>query len=429
MNTGIAPMGMAWVGMGFGAYDVFGDPVPMASAIATEVLGDPVAMQGLIYSSFVGVGASIAEATEITGKLYDLKRVGYWPKIKDCPVPGTRKTIKIHEGAEGPGIQFLIRWLTDRNAAYAFLNQLALIEPSDYVRFYLRDSLWYLRVYMAGHAPYFERNRSDLFSHEVKLWFEDPYMYSEIHQSWDVVAGTLPQVSEAMDNYGHVADGFEEITITGHYNWLGLGHMEDVVLSVADGYSMTLSDKLLKDETVTLAVDGSLSTAWTCALYNLAHFIADAPAYTGVTFDTDHIDIAASGYAIITLTGPWPTKKPVKMTATLTPTGTASVQVSTDGGATYADAVTYANIESGVSAVYYLTGSGKVADMKIKFNCPAGSTMLIHALKIERELDCSGADLPVVQPGASKAFTVSCDVTHSTEATIAAEYHPRREAI
>jgi hypothetical protein len=117
------------------------------------------------------------------------------------------------------------------------------------------------------------------------------------------------------------------------------------------------------------------------------------------------------------------------MTATLTPTGTASVQVSTDGGATYADAVTYANIESGVSAVYYLTGSGKVADMKIKFNCPAGSTMLIHALKIERELDCSGADLPVVQPGEAKAFTVSCDVTKSTSATIAAEYHPRREAI
>ena len=55
--------------------------------------------------------------------------------------------------------------------------------------------------------------------------------------------------------------------------------------------------------------------------------------------------------------------------------------------------------------------------------------MLIHALKIERELDCSGADLPVVQPGEAKAFTVSCDVAKSTSATIAAEYHPRREAI
>ncbi len=426
MIAGRAPMGGAWVGLGFGPYDVFGDPVDLASAIATDVLGDPISMMGLVYSSFVGVGATIADSTEITGKLYDLKRIGYWPKIKDYPVPGSRKTIKIHEGAEGPGIQFLVKWLTDRNAAYAFLNQLALITPSDYVRFYLRDSLWYLRVYMAGHAPYFERNRSDLWSHEVKLWFEDPYMYSEIHQEWNVTAGTLPQVSEAMDNYGHVADGFEKITITGHYD--GTNHVEDLVLSVADGYSMTLSDRLLPDEAITLEVDGTLKTSWTADISSMAAIREWTTRYL-VTFDTDHMVVASGGYAIVDLAGPWPTKKPIKMTATLTPTGTASVQVSTDGGATYADAVTYANIKSGVSAVYYLTGSGKAADIKVKFNCPAGSTMLIHALKIERELDCSGADLPVVQPGAAKAFTVSCDVTKSTSATIEAEYHPRREAI
>ncbi len=427
MIAGRAPMGGAWVGLGFGPYDVFGDPVDLASAIATDVLGDPISMMGLVYSSFVGVGATIADSTEITGKLYDLKRIGYWPKIKDYPVPGSRKTIKIHEGAEGPGIQFLVKWLTDRNAAYAFLNQLALITPSDYVRFYLRDSLWYLRVYMAGHAPYFERNRSDLWSHEVKLWFEDPYMYSEIHQEWNVTAGTLPQVSEAMDNYGHVADGFEEITITGHYD--GTNHVEDLVLSVADGYSMTLSDKLLPDEAITLAVDGSLKTSWTADISSMAAIREWTTRYL-VTFDTDHAVIADGGYAIVDLAGPWPTRKiGVKLTANITITGTASIQISSDGGATYTEAVTTVNIVSGQSAVYYLTGSLKVADMKIKFNCPAGSTMLIHALKIERELDCSGADLPVVQPGEAKAFTVSCDVTKSTSATIAAEYHPRREAI
>ena len=342
-------------------------------------------------------------------------------------MPGTRRTIKIHEGAEGPGIQFLVKWLTDSNSAYSFINQLALIVPSDYVRFYHRNSLWYLMVNRAGHAPYFERNRSDLFSHEVKLWFEDPYMYSEIHQEWNVVAGTLPQTSEAMDNYGHVADGFEEITITGHYD--GTNHVEDLVLSVADGHSMTLSNKLLPDEAITLAVDGSLETSWTADISSMAAIREWTTRYL-VTFDTDHAVIAAGGYAIVDLAGPWPTRRiGVKMTATLTITGTASVQISSDGGATYTEAVTTANIVSGQSAVYYLTGSLKVADIKVKFNCPAGSSMLIHALKIERELDCSGADLPVVQPGAAKAFTVSCDVTKSTSATIAAEYHPRREAI
>lgn len=426
MQAGLGCLGYSWAGTDYRQDSGFATPVPMETLVFDWISSNPVQVRTLVFGSFVGIGTTIAEATEITGKLYDLKRIGYWPKIKDYPVPGTRKTIKIHEGAEGPGIQFLVRWLTDRNAAYAFLNQLALIKPSDYVRFYLRDSLWYLRVYMAGHAPYFERNRSDQWTHEVKLWFEDPYMYSEIHQEWNVVAGTLPQTSEAMDNYGHVADGFEEITITGHYS--GGNHVEDLVLAVADGYSMTLSDELLSDEAITLAVDGSLETSWTADLTSLATFQQDAST-SGASFSVDHIAIAASGYAVVDLAGPWPTRKPIKMTATLTPTGTASVQVSTDGGATYADAVTYANIESGSSAIYYLTGSGKVADIKIKFNCPAGSTMLIHALKIERELDCSGADLPVVQPGEAKAFTVSCDTGESTSATIAAEYHPRREAI
>ena len=428
MIAGIAPMGHAWVGLGFGPYDVFGDPVDLASAIATDVLGDPISMMGLVYSSFVGIGPTIAEATEITGKLYDLKRVGYWPKIKDYPVPGSRRTIKVHEGAEGPGIQFLVRWLTDRNAAYAFLNQLAPITPSDYVRFYLRDSLWYLRVYMAGHAPYFERNRSDQWTHEVKLWFEDPYMYSEIHQEWNVVAGTLPQTSEAMDNYGHVADGFESITITGHYD--GTNHVEDLVLSVADGYSMTLSDKLLSDEAITLAVDGSLETSWTADLSSLVLFSRDVYASSGLNFSTNPF-ITSGGYCTIKLSGPWPTKRPVKVTATLDFGGTSSptVEVSTDNGATYTDAVPSIYIKNGVSGVYYLSGSAKAADILIRFAPEAGYAFGFTALKIERELDCSGADLPVVQPGEAKAFTVSCDVAHSTEATIAAEYHPRIETI
>lgn len=428
MNIGVAPMGEAWVGMGFGPTTVFGTPLTMKGRVAKDVLGVPLTMQGLIYASFVGVGTSIADATEITGKLYNLKEFGFWPKRKDNPVPGSRKTIWVDTGSEGPGLSFLVKWLEDRNAASDFQNQLALINSDDNVRFYHRDSLWYLLIHSAGTTPYFDDKRSDRWGHQVKMWFKNPYMYSEIHQEWSVTAGTLPQTSASMNNYGHVADGFESISITGHYNWLGLGHMEDVVLSVADGYSMTLSDHLLKDEVITLEVDGSLSTSWTCGLYNLAHFIADAPAYSGVTFDTDHIMISAAGYAIIDLAGPWPTKKPVKMTATMYATGTAKVQISTDGGATYTDAVATADIVDGVSSIYYLTGTAKAADIKIKLTAPTGY-MTIYALKIERELDCSGADLPVVQPGAAKAFTVSCDVTHSTEATIAAEYHPRREAI
>ncbi len=424
MQAGLGCMGYSWVGTDYRQDTGFADPVPMETLAFDWVSSDPVLARTLVYGTYMGIGASIAAATDLTGKLYNLRKSGFGKRIKDVPIPGSRKTIKIHQGVEGPIYTASVGWGADRNAADAFLQALAAID-NDGSRFYNRDSLWYHKVYWAESEPD-PQIQTWIWQHGIKLYLTDPYRYSEIHQEWNVTAGTLPQTSEAMDNYGHVADGFEEITITGHYD--GTNHVEDLVLSVADGYSMTLSDKLLPDEAITLAVDGSLETSWTADISSMAAIREWTTRYL-VTFDTDHAVIADGGYAIVDLAGPWPTRKPIKMTATLTPTGTASVQVSTDGGATYADAVTYANIESGVSAVYYLTGSGKVADMKIKFNCPAGSSMLIHALKIERELDCSGANLPVVQPGATKAFTVSCDVTKSTSATIAAEYHPRREAI
>lgn len=426
MQAGLGCMGYSWTGTDYRQDTGFADPVPMETLAYDWVSSDPVLARTLVYGTYMGIGPSIAAATDLTGKLYNLRKSGFGKRIKDYPIPGSRKTIKIHRGVEGPIYTASVAWGTDRNAADAFLQAIAAID-NDGTRFYNRDSLWYHKVYWAESGPD-PQIQTWIWQHDLKLYLADPYRYSEIMQEWNVVAGTLPQTSEAMDNYGHVADGFESISITGHYNWLGLGHMEDVVLSVADGYSMTLSDHLLKDETITLEVDGSLSTSWTCGLYNLAHFIADAPAYSGVTFDTDHIMITAAGYAIIDLAGPWPTLKPVKMTATLYATGTANVQISTDGGATYTDAVATADIVDGVSSIYYLTGTAKAADIKVKLTAPTGY-MKIYALKIERELDCSGADLPVVQPGAAKAFTVSCDVTKSTSATIAAEYHPRREAI
>ena len=425
MQAGLGCMGHSWTGTDYRQDTGFADPVEMETLAYDWISSDPVLARTLVYGTYMGIGQSIASATDLTGKLYNLNKDGFKKKIKDVPIPGSRKTIKIHQGVEGPIYTASVGWGSDRNAADAFLQALAAID-NDGTRFYNRDSLWYHKVYWAESEPD-PQIQTWIWQHGIKLYLTDPYRYSEIHQEWNVVAGTLPQVSEAMDNYGHVADGFEEITITGHYD--GTNHVEDLVLSVADGYSMTLSDKLLPDEAITLAVDGSLETYWTADITSMAAIREWTTRYL-VTFDTDHAVIADGGYAIVDLAGPWPTRRiGVKMTATLTITGTASVQISSDGGATYTEAVTTANIQSGQSAIYYLTGSLKVADIKVKFNCPAGSSMLIHALKIERELDCSGADLPVVQPGEAKAFTVSCDVTKSTSATIAAEYHPRREAI
>ena len=419
MHIGIVPLGSGWLGLGYGLDDAFADPISIDSIAAGLVSGDPVQAQSLVFATYLAVGD-----TDLTGKLYDLRRFGFWQKIKYYPIPGSRRTIKVHQGIDGPGYSFTVSWSTDRIAAAAFLNALAAID-NDGTKFYPRDSLWYHKIYYGDAAPD-PLIQTWIFQHEAKVYLADPYLYSEIHQDWDVIAGTLPQVSDSIDNYGHLADGFESIAVTGHYS--SPNHVEDLVLSVAGGDSMTLSDHLLQDEKITLGVDGSLITEWTALLTSLAAFQMDATT-SGATFDTDHIAIAASGHAIIGLAGPWPTKKPVKMTANITITGTASVQISTDAGATWSEAVTTANIESGESAIYYLTGSGKVADMQIKFNCPSASTMLIHSLKIERELDCSGADLPAVEPGAAAAFTVSCDVTKSTSADIEGTYHPRRQPV
>lgn len=421
MNLGVVALGDAWWGIGQDLSTCgFSDAVPTTSRVAVSVAASPARIQSIVFDTYLAVGS-----TDLTGKLYDLRKFGFDLKIKDYPIPGTRKTIKIHQGIDGPGYSFSVFWSTDRNSASAFLKALAQIDD-DGTKFYNRDSLWYHKIYYADSEPD-PQIATWIWQHGVKLYLKDPYLYSEIHEDWNVTAGTLPQTSQSIENYGHLADGFESIAITGHYT--SPNHVEDLVLAATAGDSMTLSDHLLSNEVITLEVDGALSTSWTASITSLAVWQQDATNSGTVTFSGDHIAIAASSYATISLAGPWPTKRPVKMTANLTITGTASIQISTDGGSTYTEAVSAANIESGSSAIYYLAGSAKAADIIIKFNCPAASTMLIHSLKIERELDCSGADLPSIAPAGSDTFTVSCDVTKSTSATIAAEYHPRRYAI
>jgi len=415
MNLG-RNLGYGFLGLPYDVKTGFADHIDVNSRSGGQINSDPVRMQSLVFATYLAVGT-----TDLTGKLYNLQKSGFWQKIKDVPIPGSLKTIKIHQGAEPAGYSFGVLWGSDRNAAADFLDYLRNIAIGSH--FYNRDSLWYHKIYIGDSSPN-PLQQTGIWQPDFKIYLTDQYLYSEIHQDWGVIAGTLPQVSDSIDNYGHLADGFESIAITGHYS--SPNHVEDLVLSVAGGNSMTLSDHLLQDEKITLGVDGSLITEWTALLTSLATFQRDATTSGTVTFSGDHIAIAASSSANISLSGPWPTKKAVKVTANLTITGTASVQISTDAGATYIDAITTANIDSGVSAIYYLTGSIKVADMRIKFNCPTASTMLIHSLKIERELDCSGADLPMVQPASQAVFTVSCDVTKSTTATVDATYHPRR---
>jgi hypothetical protein len=396
----------------------FADPISIESWAATLVNGDPIQIQSLVFGNYQGIGTQ-----DLTGILYNLQKIGFWQKLKEVAIPGSVKTIKIHQGAEGAGYSFGVVWGGERNDSSDFLEYVRNILPEDRIKIYLRDSLWYHLVYLCDTAPDPIQQTWE-WQNAVKVYLLDQYLYSEIHKHWDVVFKELPQVSEQMDNYGHLADGFESIAITGHYTYPY--HVEDLALSVAGGDSIALSDALLSDEKITLGVDGSLVTEWTANLASLAHFQRDAGCDAGVTFSGDHILIPANNVAAIPLAGPWPTKKPIKVTANLTVTGTAFVWITTDNFVTYTIAITNANIENGVSAVYYLSGSAKAADIAVVFTSPTGSSIQIHSLKIERVLDCSGADLPAVQPGSQAAFTVSCDPTKSTSASIEASYHPRR---
>lgn len=418
MHLGVRHIGQCWLELAYGSQDGFSTPISILSNACDEISGDPVGVLSHAWDTYFAVAN-----VDLTGKLYELKKIGFWKKVKDYAIPGTRRTIRVFQGVDAPGYSFTVAWNTDRAAAMAFLKVMQDID-NDGSKFYPRDNLWYHKIHWADAAPD-PLDQTLFWQHDNKVYLVDPYLYSEICQLWAVPTGILPQTSATMWNFGHLNDGFETISITGTYD--GTHHVEDLVLSVAGGNSMTLSDRLLSGEKVTLGVNGDLITEWTADLTSLATFQQDATT-SGVTFSGDHIAIAAGGYAIIILSGPWPTKKAVKMTAHLTIAGsTASVQVY--NGTVYVDAVANSSIKSGQSAVYNLTGSAKRDQIYIKINSPAGSTVLIHSLKIERELDCSGADLSVVAAGESAAFTVSCDVSKSTLATIAATYRPRRYAV
>jgi hypothetical protein len=414
-----------------GSFAIDGQISALIESSSHNVAGQ---ISALIESGSIAVASSgvwdnyqALGSIDLTGRMYGANAKGFDLNVKTMRYPGGRKHAISHQGIDGPiytfGTGYASGYQASRDLAFAAVDAFADVDGITEARFYPRDSLWYHKAQLAEAKPIAENDTWDFWL-DCKVWLSDPYLYYYFSQTWAVSAGTLPQTSESMENHGSIDDCFESIAITGHY--ASPNHVEDLVLSVAGGDSMTLSDHLLDEEKITLGVDGSLITEWTATLSSLAAFQVDASLAGTVTFSTDHISIAASSSAIVVLSGPYPTKEPIKLTTHLTITGTASVQISTDGGSTYTDGVTTGNISSGASAIYYLTGTGREDEIYIKFNCPSASTMLIHSLKIERVLDCSGATLPKVVHGSSAAFTVACDVAKSTTATIAATYRPRR---
>jgi hypothetical protein len=101
MHLGLVPMGYAWLGLPYDEDTGFADHVGIESWLSAYVSSDPVQVQSLLFDTYLAVGS-----TDLTGKLYDLRKFGFAQKIKDYPIPGSRKTIKIHQGAEGPGYSF-----------------------------------------------------------------------------------------------------------------------------------------------------------------------------------------------------------------------------------------------------------------------------------------------------------------------------------
>ena len=208
MNIGITPMGYGCAGLGYDITDCFGDALELAGRVAADCIGDELELMGLVYDYYLAIGA-----TDISDRMTDLKAIGFWPKIKDHPIPGTQRVIRSHEGSEGPGFSFNVWFDTDREAASAFLKM--LWEIDDNTKLYNRDNMWYHWIKYAASAP-LPLKLTTKFKPQVKIWLRDPYLYSALVQGWDLTTATLPQTSSIMDNYGHFNDGFESIAITAH---------------------------------------------------------------------------------------------------------------------------------------------------------------------------------------------------------------------
>jgi len=270
---------------------------------------------------------------------------------------------------------------------------------------YLRTDDWHHRVWgVTVKAAPLNKEVMDYmqFGYEVVCYLYSPYSDAATPQA-------IAQSGVDMDNSdGHMASA-PDLEVICSYN---SGRAAALTVAIEDGESLILATQANSAETWELiGNENKLLQTYEDPIAAGTQWGRD---WLGSgTFDTDHIELNNGQSAYILLSGPHPTRKPIKMTADLSldaggATGEAYVQISSDGQA-WETVLDQDDFVSG-SYEYSIPEAMYKTNCYIRLYCVSGTSgkyLNIGSIKFEVERWIEYGAVPVVAAGATKAMTVS----------------------
>ena len=331
----------------------------------------------------------------ITDHIKDPRISGLGNKIAASSSPDNVRASLKTTGMSNLSFEFDIQYYTEADHDTFYETVKSLTGPCYW--HHGRDD-WFYRVKSVSVKPEDVRHITRFYKSKVGLELEDPYQYSVRNDTLVLTSAALPYTStRTFKNVGNVSVPFWDISITGNY--ASSSHLKGVYFEIMNGAttesSILISDRLLSSEVASLDVDGDLTCTYQDTYASSTKFNQDKYASSSAAVSGGNLVVSSGGYATYKLYGPHPTKENVKLTATITTTGSPYIRVS-DDGSSWDTAVRATDIVSGTETEYYISGSEKLSDVYIQFYCPAGSTMTIAGIEFEAVRDTSYYELPEI---------------------------------
>jgi hypothetical protein len=372
---------------------------------------------------------------DLRGKVYGgFKPSGGFWEIKQDGATSLRTGARL-DSVKGCYYTFDVIFSTQAQAADFMLYCAGKQEDAN-IALFIRSNAWYYKVWgvQVKPKPICQDSPMDYlyYMYEVICYLYSPYAYSAAPQKWDGTNVYPVQQSANLANSGHIGMPPEKLAVRCpytsplHVTNLRLVHYETSKYIYLCYYALT-------NEVWTLyGPDHLLIEQYTDAIASETQFKQDTVRSGTVSYSGGAMCFHDAAYAIYRLSGPNPTRVPVKMTATLSldsggATGKAYVEIASSVSGPWTVVLDEDDFVSGYQE-YVLQGTEYMTDIYVRFRNASGTTgkyLRLGDITFYAERAIQTGNVPEIETGASQKMALYTGSTE-TKITFTSVWRPAR---
>lgn len=371
---------------------------------------------------------------DLRGKVYgEIKPSGGFWEVKQEGATNLRTGARL-DSVKGCYWTFDVVF-TSQSSASEFAGYCASKQQDAAIPLYIRSSDWYYLVWGVVLKPgTIGKSPMDYiqYTYEVICYLYSPYAYKAAALTWSGSNVSPPQTSAAIANSGHIGMAPYSLQVKCHY--ASSAHVTNLYLrNLTTLKYLYLCYYALTDEIWTLyGQDNKLTEYYSDAISSITQFTQDTTRSGTLTYSDGAILFQNAAYAIYRLSGPNPTKYPVKMMADLSldsggATGKAYIEVSSSASGPWTAVLDQSDFVSGVYE-YTLQGTDYMTDIYVRIRNESGTSgkyLRLSSIIFSAERMIQSGTVPEVTADASEEMAL-CSGSTENKITFSSIWRPMR---